>query len=271
MNSLNIVCFSKDRPMQLQAYIESLDKYADLQYTLDIIYTVSDEKYEQAYKQLMATYDDIPFIRETNMQKNLRDLFNGYGEHVMFGCDDVLFTSKFGNEYETLMIDENVFGFTMRAGENIIYSHPAQTHFKFHGEVIEDTFCKWDWRTGQVTFAYPFELNATVYRKQDVLKYFDLVKGVKKWHPNILEGGFYSLRQYFYNRPIMYSYKNPKMVVLTINRVQDVAENPVYEEEGYTTEKLLEMFLAGRQIDIDHLHDRTFDRIHIGEFKFKQL
>jgi len=164
---------------------------------------------------------------------------------------------------------EDIFGFSFRMGENITYCHPADKTEQFDGTKTGNILT-WEWPANPgVDFAYPFELNATVYRREDVSQYFKMIDGIDRWHPNVIEAAFYrqSLRSAFLHRPVMASYAESHAYVLTVNRVQDVAKNPVYEE--HSADELLEAFYRGKQVNLKYYLDKTYRSIHIGEFKLK--
>jgi hypothetical protein len=65
----------------------------------------------------------------------------------------------------------------------------------------------------------------------------------------------------------MASYPSARASVVTINRVQDVASNPIYDS-GLTVDVLLERWNNGASLDIDAYADRSYTSIHIGDVHF---
>ena len=53
---------------------------------------------------------------------------------------------------------------------------------------------------------------------------------------------------------------------VVINRVQDVFENPVYEESKMGIEELDALFWEGKQYNIEHYANASFNAMHIGDF-----
>jgi hypothetical protein len=67
---------------------------------------------------------------------------------------------------------------------------------------------------------------------------------------------------------LMASYALARASVITINRVQDIALNPVHES-SMTTDVLLEMWNKGIILDIDRYTGRICSSIHIADVGFR--
>jgi len=71
---VDIVVFSFDRPMQLEAYLRSLHLYARGTYAVYVLYRASNDNFEQAYQKLKQDYAHVLFVRQTVDEKNGRTL-----------------------------------------------------------------------------------------------------------------------------------------------------------------------------------------------------
>ncbi len=82
----------------------------------------------------------------------------------MFGCDDVVFTRPFSLQKarEYLGAHEQVFGYSIRLGGNI---RPVPENLSTDKAVLE-----WRWDCPQQHYNYPWELDCTLYRKEDVVR-----------------------------------------------------------------------------------------------------
>jgi hypothetical protein len=74
-----------------------------------------------------------------------------------------------------------------------------------------------------------------------------------------------SIRQ-FEDLDLMACYPQARASVVTINRVQDIVPNPIYE--GLTVDVLLEKWNSGLILDTDRYTDKSYPSIHIGEVHF---
>eukprot|EP01084_Bolivina_argentea_P084190 152332_1 len=132
--NLTVICFSKDRPWQLQELIQSVLRYWNGKYEYFILYTSSSIKFENAYQHLIkeySIYSNITFIKETQFDKNLFNLINSNkSEYICFHVDDMIFYRLFNiSNVLNLLSDQNnrLFAFFPKLNENINYSHPSTT------------------------------------------------------------------------------------------------------------------------------------------------
>ncbi len=62
---LSCLCFSKDRPLQLEAYIESFRWSMGTEVKLSILYTCENKVFEKAYQTLKKRYSLVSWIVDT--------------------------------------------------------------------------------------------------------------------------------------------------------------------------------------------------------------
>ena len=166
----NIV-FTKNRPLQLEAYLESLYRYfpSDLIRTY-ILYKV--ELFSDEYEQLFNKFQDCVVIREKDFHSDFMHILEQVQtKYILFGIDDVVFFD--GVNFE--VIDrtfteqrENIFGFTMRfSPESLQDNSDSITKYNVSGETIY----RLNWKQGQTKHTrYPFELCCTFYSADTVKK-----------------------------------------------------------------------------------------------------
>lgn len=263
----NALCFTKDRPLQLDCYLESFYRFCKFDFKMHVLYFPSNEDYQKGYDKLMEKYPDVVFIneKEKDFKTAVREVLTT--KYFIFGCDDVIFIDDF-HEFD---LADDVFSFGYRLGENLTHSHTSGMNFKYNDGYDENGYMNWQWRKNKSSFAYPFEVGGSLIRAEDIIMILDeMDKKNYDWgHPNKLESGFYINNLQGLIRPRMMSYKKSVAYVLTINRVQDVCENNIYDENSMSTEECLELFNEGKKIDIDFYKDKTYNSIHIGEFEIK--
>ncbi len=159
----NIV-FTKNRPLQLDAYLESLYRYIPSEIIQTyVLYKV--ELFEQQYEQLFDKYRDCVVVREKDFHRDLLNILQGIStRYTLFGIDDVVYFDcvDFDVIDQTFSEhSEDIFGFSLRFGtENV----------KDGGDPISETFVSGqrvyslDWTQGRTPATrYPFELCATIY------------------------------------------------------------------------------------------------------------
>ena len=161
----NIV-FTKNRPLQLDAYLESLYRYfpSELIKTY-ILYKA--ELFDEEYDQLFREYSDCVVIKESDFHSDFFGILSRIDtKYILFGIDDVVFFDSVDFE----IIDEtfrehskDIFGFTLRFD-------PDAEYLKNGNDTIMDiivadqTVYRLNWKNGQTPHSrYPFELCCTIY------------------------------------------------------------------------------------------------------------
>ncbi len=280
----NIV-FTKNRPLQLDAYLESLYRYfpAELIQTY-IIYKV--ELFEQEYASLFHKFSDCAVIKEKDFHRDcMRVLDQITTKYILFGIDDVVFFDSVDLE----LIDrtfaehaEDIFGFTLRFGpESLEDSGDLQTKCTIAGQQVY----RLNWKNGQTPHTrYPFELCCTFYTAALVRKIIrssmsdgllasrlfmpasPLVKalamaGLKRstlkrfgyfFSPNTLES--WPCRWCRNNKEQLPDYTYFQRLcasAIQVNRVNTSTENPFDGTAEHTVEALNNKYQRGYRLDID--------------------
>jgi hypothetical protein len=159
----NIV-FTKNRPLQFEAYLESLYRH----FPAEIIQTYilyKEELFGEQYDELFGRYPNCTVIRETDFHGDFLKLLNEINtRYILFGIDDVVYFDS----VDFKVIDEtfkkfpsDIFGFSLRFGEKTI---KAGNDILSQTAAADETVYGIDWTKGQTSVTrYPFELCATIY------------------------------------------------------------------------------------------------------------
>lgn len=254
---MNVIVFSKDRPMQLNAYIESLLHFSELSPSQIII--LYRESKAIPYAKLLHKFSNCIWIKESNFDVNLREAINICNDHIMFGCDDVVFTGQLNLNkcIEYLNVHNDLFGVSLRLGENI------SPHPEFLNK--SSSFHVWDWSRADVPhYGYPWELDATLYRKVDIQNIITQIGHIKS--PNFLESLVADRSQYLIPKKLLaFEGSRNKAVVITVNRVQETHLNVVDETVDYSIERLNQLFnVQDMRIDFIAISRMPTSRIHVG-------
>lgn len=262
-NKISIIVFSKGRPMQLHAYLESMLKFSDARQE-DITVLCCETKGIR-YNKVKESFPQANWRTETNFEKNLKDIVADAGEYIMFGCDDVVFTHGFSLQKaaDYLTGHENVFGFSIRLGQNV---QPYPKAAVYNDDVME-----WNWeKSDEQHFNYPWELDCTVYRKSDVVKLIEEEEKVIK-NPNYLEAIINSdNRSAKISRKHLACNKNRGCaIVITVNRVQDSYQNGFDDSmmtDIYSLDKIYND--EGNSLDIEKISQKENHVIHVDSDYF---
>ncbi|MEG4087691.1 tetratricopeptide repeat protein [Microcoleus sp. POL10_C6] len=237
---ISVIVFSKDRPLQLQAYLESLFYYSGMEESsVYVLY----KKTDISYQNLIDKYSDVNWIAEKDFYSDLIAIINKAGEFILWGCDDVFFKSFFNPEVcvKSLKEDSNILAFSLRLGKNI---HP------YSQLINRQKYLLCDWTNAPESYwSYPWEVSASIYRTKDVLDLIKIANNIT--NPNYLEG---NLVQYFAihkenSRRYIACFEKSKSLTLTINRVQDTYLNWFDATVDSDIESLYKYFLEGYHLN----------------------
>lgn len=258
-----IIVFSKDRPMQLHGYLESLLWASECRE--EQIYVLYKEVLPICYDKVKAYFPRVHWIAEINFVEQLQEIIANADEHIMFGCDDVVFVDRFKLEkMESYLQGHNsVFGFSLRLGKNI---KPMPKKVSRDGE-----FCVWKWMDSKGHYGYPWELDCTMYRKEDVIQIIDKTGILNIKSPNYLEAIPEENPMEFVSRENLVSYYDKsKAIVITVNRVQETHQNGV--DSSKITDVLslfIEYQYEDRILDLNSITKYGYYRVHVGSEYFR--
>lgn len=90
---ISLCVFSKNRPMQLEAFLDSLTTNAQYIKEEDIyvLYTYTNDQFKQGYDILKSSFKNINWILESDLKTQLIDLVKGFKQYFLWTTDDSLF------------------------------------------------------------------------------------------------------------------------------------------------------------------------------------
>jgi hypothetical protein len=260
---ISIICFSKDRPLQLEGYIQSILFYSGLPASaLSILYTDSPAT---SYSALVGRYPLVNWVRETLFHVDLLRLVEASHEYILLGCDDVFFTDHFDVNIPLAFLakDPALFGFSLRLGLNL-HSLPE---LRIVGDVVQ-----WEWRTApEGHWSYPWDVSASIYRREFVSAY--LHETPSATNPNRFESLLAnSCRDT--SRSIgtkLACFMRSKCLTLTVNRVQDEFPNDFDDSAETNIDELYRTHTAGRKLDWPSFHQAKNRMIHVDSKYFRMI
>ncbi|EGC29105.1 hypothetical protein DICPUDRAFT_159362 [Dictyostelium purpureum] len=291
-NGIKIICFSKDRAFQLREHIRTFFKYlsetdSSFKIEFSVLYTYSNLKFKSSYQAVEKEFPNVKFIKEENFTEQLiqEAQKSNTMEFTLFSVDDILYFHQFNisNYCKILKKETSSLGFYMKMTSNITYCHTADEEITIPLSLSELSYeetggekylkwnrsesdCKRDWN-------YPFDLCSTIYKTSDVdsilngiVKYYGIRNGIN--HPNRLEfNGNRAIiqKQCYQNKPYCLCPTTPIMSVVTINRVQDVYDNPIYDQT-LSLEDLDILLQQNDQLDdLEYYNNsKSYKSVHIG-------
>lgn len=259
---ISVIVFSKDRPLQLLGYLESLQYYSGLkEECIHVLYKTSDPI---SYDSLQERCPQICWIPEDNLKTDFEGLLKEAKDYILWGVDDIFFKSAFNIStcIDALKSNKELFGFSLRLGRNI---QPHQELNKEKGYFV------WDWTLARsIPWNFPWEMGATVYRKEDVLKYLKF-SNTYKYSKDLLRPNYFEeeLDAYFkehkdIDKRYLACFEFSKCVILCINRVQETHPSEFDGRKNTDPLTLYNLFSQGYRLDWHRFKDCSNSKTHAG-------
>ncbi|NLX74076.1 MAG: hypothetical protein GXY94_12385, partial [Bacteroidales bacterium] len=240
--SLEIIIFSKDRPIQLYALIESYFYYSKVSNPITVIYKCSNEGFTKAYHEIGKKFSNLKFVKDTNFRDVLiKTVEQINASRLLFLVDDIIFT----REFNTSSFDQYDLKHTvpsLRLGKNIVYSYTRQKtilqpEFRTNGMHIE-----WNWIKRNSYWSYPLSVDGHIFDRTEILF---MLKHISYKAPNSLEEALQFFSKAFFIRKGL-SYENSVLVNIPWNLVQTEIVNL---HENISTDELLKYWNTSKKID----------------------
>lgn len=259
----NLIVYSYDRPLQLYAFLESVDHYVTGLDAIYVIYRTSDNEYEKAYGIVKSTFKEVIFLAQSPPYQDLKKLtcqclLKSAHPYLLFGVDDIIVKDFINlNECTQALEKYNAHGFFFRLGKNLDYCYAMGAPQPLPPlKNVELSICSWQFNQGLHDWNYPHNLDFTLYRIADIK---DLIFSLDFTTPNSFESKLMGCVDY--NKTGL-CYESSKIVNFPLNIVQ--TEYPNNCENSYSTQQLLELFTQGLKIDLKPIDQIANSSAHIN-------
>ena len=250
----------------------------------------TDDSYSNSFSKLLqsALIDDLePEAAEpsSNASEKPQDM-------VMFLTDDCLLLEPL----ETILYyairsladeSDGVFNFVSRLHPGISWSQtrdvpspPPRNMFSYQSIDSSEGVYFYYRESASVEWNYPFDLSGGVYRRSDVLSILNNIAQDGTSHPNLfelrcneaLESTLASKNQ---SKPITAIPTRPLLVILAVNRVQDVCKAPLASSASSRQDlsvdpsnafDLLKLLDCEQIFDVEQYKTTLYNSSHIGDF-----
>jgi hypothetical protein len=247
------IIFSKDRPLQLFALLETMESKVIDQKTNNcyVLFKATTDKVKKYYRKVKAAFPQVIFVQETNFKQNLCTIVsNPFFSHVLFIVDDSVFLKSISlNSVCRLLTNKpHVIGFSLRLGTNVTYCYTQkknQSLPKFAKKSNQTLL--WNWNDAEYDFGYPLEVSSSVYRLS-LLR--NLCHNLMYDNPNTLEHqmSLYA-QQLKTNFPWLMSFKESHCISIPMNLTQSTFKNRHSKNCVYGVSNLLDVF--GKNLKIN--------------------
>ncbi|AHM61782.1 cell wall biogenesis glycosyltransferase-like protein [Flammeovirgaceae bacterium 311] len=261
------IVFSKDRAMQLHAFLASYIERVSNRGRMYILYKCTNQRHQKSYDQLKEGFagEDFVFIEEKEFRKQLIDICEQSGAgKIMFYVDDMIFTHK---------IDYAVLGgintaesiLSLSRGKDMDFSIVLQKPLVLPPFTSEENNLErfsWNYLKEFSEWTYPLGVSGYMYGRIEVLA---MLKSISFKAPNSLEISMQIYLPYYIRRSGLCT-KFAACVCVHANLVQSEIENPTLGT--YSIEELLILWEKGKRINIHEFYDTPISETQIKAYTF---
>ena len=303
MKMIANIVFTKNRPLQLDAYLRSLHKHLPAQ-LLQTCILYKPELFDQEYQHLFKDYPGCTVINENDFFSDFLTLLNEVTtKYILFGIDDVVYFDSVDFEVvdETFAkFSQNIFGFSLRFGGNTIQADDEPIS---ENTVAGQTVYAINWAQGRTPATrYPFELCATIYPTSLIKRIITsglnnnpvirnvfspcsvLINGLGMlistrsiiksfgyfFNPNTLESWNCRWCQNQSGRlPNLLCFQKQCAAAVQVNTVNTSTDNKNEGSSEHTVEALAGKYKQGHRLDIDFVGRKKPAETHGGKEYFK--
>lgn len=263
----DLLIFSFDRPMQLYALLESIQRHITGIEEIWVIYRTSTERYKAAYDALKQDFPQVHFEQQNSTASSFKQLVlqtlyqKMKSPYIFFAVDDMVVK-------DTICISEAIsylqatqaYFFSFRLGENINYCYMGG----FSQEIplhlcLEKKVFAWQIDSAKGDWNYANSLDMTLYRKQTLKK---TLETISFQNPNELEWHWTQAKSLTKHKKkrVGLCYSSSKALNIPLNLV-----NPSKNKHMnlYSPEDLLHKFEQNFLINIDPLYQIENESVHM--------
>lgn len=252
---VDLIIFSYDRPLQLYALLESVEKYVQGVGETVIVCRASEAQYAAGYQVVAAEFTHVKFLmqgehpREDFKPLTLQATFDTPSQYVIYAVDDIV-VKDFVDLAQCIDLLERTgaYGFYLRLGDHLNFCYTMQKKQAVPPlSVVKDDVLSWVFASGSCDWGYPNTVDMTVYAKAEIEP---LVRSMSYSSPNTFEGRWSTHAGPIKQRKGL-CYTHSKIVNLPLNRVQHDNQNLCM---AISASALHDEFMRGNKMDIAPLH-----------------
>ena len=259
--SYALIAFSRDRPMQLHAFLSSFLLAAGASTPVTVLYYCSTPEYVAAYGRCFDCFAGnslLRFIRQADARSfraNLLQILLEIGEsRLAFAVDDIVFIRDFDfHDFDWCDLRGTLP--SLRLGRNVRYSYATNQLLRLPHFTVDRGFLIWEWRGNDVDWAYPLSLDGNIYLRSEIIP---MLTRLELQSPNMLEASMQTFVELFLSRRGI-CYELPRLINLPLNRVQKDFPN---RSGNLAADFLLSKWQEGLTIDIYRLRNLASDSVH---------
>ena len=252
-NKIDSIVFSKDRAMQLHAFLNSYSTMVSGKGTMYILYKTTNERHAKSYAALKDIFkrEDFIFIEEVDFRKQLINICEkSSAKTIATFVDDMIF-AKAVDYQKILAINalENIV--SLGRGKDLDYSlvlEKKQQLPPFEQKPDGFEYFKWDYTKEHNDWTYPLGVGGYFFDRDETVV---MLKGIAFKAPNSLENNLQVYKPMFIHR---YGVCMDQVCCVAVhaNLVQTESVNP--DLGIFSIEHLLNKWDGGFMIDLSKFY-----------------
>lgn len=264
----DLLIFSYDRPMQLYALLESIDRYVVGLNSISVIYRASTNDFFNAYETLRNELKSIRFIKQSiSPELDFKPLVlhaifekgSSSSPYIIFSSDDIVVKDYIdvSNCIDTLK-QSGAYCFALRLGKRVKYHYPEDTTIEIPNLVkISDEAYAWQINAKKGDWTHVNCVDMNLYRKVDLhrplytIDYKDPFELEKNWAEN--------------TKPFLREKRQRVGICYSDSKVVNIPLNGTFARNMnlYTNKELLKLFEKGLKIDINTVFQTSNISYHL--------
>ena len=261
---IDLVIFSYNRPMQLYAFLESLEMQVTGLRDTTVIYRTSSPSYEEGYAIVKRDFPHVFFKQQQHERASAdfkplvlesafsRDSLSGY---ILFAVDDIVMTRSVDLCLAAEVMDrEGAYACFFRLGLDIDHCYMLDERSGLPPfKKVAGEYFSWQFEKGKGDWMYPNNVDFTMYRKQEVFPFFFYAPYT---FPNDLEAYWARLANL-----ALFGICPPESCM--VNIPMNVVSSFCNRQMNYkSAEELLTLFMQGYKMDVSALQGREHNSPH---------
>lgn len=256
---IDLIVFSRNRPLQLYAFLESLFEKSDVFHSAKttVIFKY-DEKFKEGLEEVKSKFSWANFFDQKDLKNDVLDVLKTSNkDYCMFFVDDIVVKDSisFSNICKILSSNPGILTFSLRMGLHLDFCYPTNSPQQIPDGMVKGGFFIWDWREGAGDWGYPMSVDGHAFRKIEILPWIERIDFSS---PNQFEDFIQPAKNYLPSHHCI-CYASSKIINLPINRVQNEYKN---RSEEIDADSLLEIWNKREKIDIFSLENIKNNSAH---------
>lgn len=264
---IDSIVFSKDRAMQLYAFLASYTEKVKNRGRMYVLYKCTSQRHQKSYEQLRASFGEENFVfiaEEAFREQLIRICENSAADRIIFYVDDMIFTHEV--DYDVLSsIDTTQHVVALSRGMDMDYSVVMQKQLNlppFTKQVNNLSRFNWNHSIEYSDWTFPLGVSGYMYGRIEITA---MLKSILFKAPNSLENAMQIFLPYFINRYGLCSV-NASCVCVHANLVQTEKINKTLGT--YSIEELLDLWEKGKRIDLLQFYDKPMNETQQKAYTF---